>query len=97
VSHESPKPEDRLVGYVLRGFREGRGFTQEQAAEEAGLHRAQYQRYEAGENAPSFLMVIQIARSWGVYPPEVAAELNRQLAEMEQDELHGGLEPDDLA
>jgi transcriptional regulator with XRE-family HTH domain len=83
VSHESPKPEDRLVGHVLRTFRERQGLSQEEAAHVTGLHRAQYGRYEAGQNAPSFLTVVQIARKLGVPAAEFAAEAERQLAALE--------------
>lgn len=81
MPHESPKPEDRLVGHVLRAMRERHtDLSQEEAAHTAGLHRAQYQRYEAGQNAPSFLTVIQIAIRLGIPAAEVAAETERQLA-----------------
>ena len=72
MPHDSPKPDDRIVGHVLRSTRERLGLTQEDAADKAGLHRAQYGRYEAGQNAPSFLTVIQIARRLGASSAELA-------------------------
>ncbi len=67
------KPEDRIVGHVLRSFREQQGLSQEDAAHAAGIHRAQYGRYEAGYNAPSFLMVLRIAARLGI-PASAIAE-----------------------
>ena len=79
MSPESPKPEDRVIGHVLRSFREQQGLSQEDAAFAAGLHRAQYGRYEAGYNAPSFLTVLRIAKRLGVPAADIAAEAEAQL------------------
>jgi transcriptional regulator with XRE-family HTH domain len=84
MSADSPKPEDRMVGRVLRSFREGTGLSQEDAAFAAGIHRAQYGRYEAGYNAPSFLTLLRIAKRLGVSPAEIAAEAERQLEALEE-------------
>jgi transcriptional regulator with XRE-family HTH domain len=76
---DPPKPEDRVVGHVLRSFRERQGLSQEDAAFAAGIHRAQYGRYEAGQNAPSFLTVVKIAKRLGVPAAEIAEEAEAQL------------------
>lgn len=83
VPHDSPKPEDRIIGHVLRSARERLGLSQEDAADKAGLHRAQYGRYEAGQNAPSFLTVVHIATRLGVPASEIAEEAERQLKGLE--------------
>jgi transcriptional regulator with XRE-family HTH domain len=75
----SAKPEDRIIGHVLRSFREQQGLSQEDAAHAAGIHRAQYGRYEAGHNAPSFLTVLRIARRLGVPAAEIAQTAEEQL------------------
>ncbi|MGB2711610.1 MAG: helix-turn-helix transcriptional regulator [Conexibacter sp.] len=75
----STKPEDRIVGHVLRTFREQQGLSQEDAAHAAGIHRAQYGRYEAGHNAPSFATVLQIARRLGVPAAAIAEAAEREL------------------
>lgn len=74
-----PKPEDRVIGHVLRSLRERQGLSQEDAAFAVGIHRAQYGRYEAGQNAPSFLTVVKIATRLGVSAAEIAAEAETQL------------------
>jgi transcriptional regulator with XRE-family HTH domain len=83
MSQEVPKPEDRMLGRVLRSFRERRGLSQEDAAFAAGIHRAQYGRYEAGQNAPTFLTVVRIAQTLGVPAAEVATEVERELDRLE--------------
>lgn len=78
----SAKPEDRIVGHVLRSFREQQGLSQEDAAHAAGIHRAQYGRYEAGHNAPSFLTMLQIARGLGISAATLAQVAEERLAEL---------------
>jgi transcriptional regulator with XRE-family HTH domain len=73
------KPEDRIVGHVLRTFREQQGLSQEEAAHAAGIHRAQYGRYEAGHNAPTFLTVLRIARRLGVPAAAMAQAVEDEL------------------
>jgi transcriptional regulator with XRE-family HTH domain len=75
----STRPEDRIIGHVLRRFREQQGLSQEDAAHAAGIHRAQYGRYEAGHNAPSFLTVLRIARRLGVPAVEIAQAAEAEL------------------
>lgn len=75
----TPRPEDRIVGHVLRSFREQRDLSQEEAAHAAGIHRAQYGRYEAGHNAPSFVTVLQIAKRLGVPAAVIAQAAEEQL------------------
>lgn len=84
VPAATPKPEDRIIGRVLRSFREARGLSQEDAAFAAGIHRAQYGRYEAGYNAPSFLTVLRIAQRLGVPAAEIAEAAERELRALEE-------------
>jgi transcriptional regulator with XRE-family HTH domain len=84
VPQPAPKPEDRIIGRVLRSFREARGLSQEDAAFAAGIHRAQYGRYEAGYNAPTFLTVLRIAQRLGVPAAEIAEVAERELAALQE-------------
>jgi transcriptional regulator with XRE-family HTH domain len=75
----SLRPEDLALGRALREIRERKGISQEDAAHLAGLHRAQYGRYEQGNNAPSFVMVMRIASAFGVGVADIAAAVEREL------------------
>lgn len=58
-------------------MRKHAGLSQEDAAHAAGLHRAQYGRYEQGNNAPSFVVVMRIAVALGVSVDDVAEAVRR--------------------
>jgi DNA-binding XRE family transcriptional regulator len=80
-----PSPEDAALAEALRTLRKRSGLSQEDAAHAAGLHRAQYGRYEQGANAPTFVAVMKIARALGVSVSDVAAEYERLLAGRSED------------
>lgn len=64
--------ENKVVGEVLRGFRERAGLDQAEAAYRAHLHRAQYGHYEQGRNAVSFVTMLHIARALDTTVEEIA-------------------------
>ena len=54
------------LGNVLRKYREGRGFTQEEFAEICEISRAYYGRVERGEHSLSVEKCYQIAQALNV-------------------------------
>jgi transcriptional regulator with XRE-family HTH domain len=74
-----PKGENEIVGDVLREFRGRTDLSQEDAAHAAGLHRAQYGRYEQGRNAVSFVVMLRIAKALGVSIEELATTVAKRL------------------
>jgi transcriptional regulator with XRE-family HTH domain len=71
--------ENEIVGEVLREYRSRTDLSQEDAAHAAGLHRAQYGRYEQGRNAVTFVVMLRIAKALGVTIDELAVAVSRQL------------------
>jgi transcriptional regulator with XRE-family HTH domain len=71
--------ENEIVGEVLREFRSRTDLSQEDAAHAAGLHRAQYGRYEQGRNAVTFVVMLRIAKALGVSIDELATAVTRRL------------------
>lgn len=53
--------------------------TQEDAAHAAGIHRAQYGRYERGDNIVTVPNALRIIRALGKSPAEFAEEADRRL------------------
>lgn len=72
--------ENEIVGEVLREYRSRTDLSQEDAAHAAGLHRAQYGRYEQGRNAVSFIVMLRIAKALGVSVEALAADVSKRLA-----------------
>jgi transcriptional regulator with XRE-family HTH domain len=75
-----PSAEDAALAAALRSLRKRSGLSQEDAAHAAGLHRAQYGRYEQGANAPTFVAVVRIARALGASLEEVVSAYEDSLA-----------------
>lgn len=73
------QPENVIVGNVLRAFREQTDLSQEDAAHAAGLHRAQYGRYEQGYNAVPFVTMFRIVGALGVSVEDVAGAVEKAL------------------
>jgi transcriptional regulator with XRE-family HTH domain len=71
--------ENEIVGEVLREFRSRTDLSQEDAAHAAGLHRAQYGRYEQGRNAVTFVVMLRIAKALGVTIEELSATVSRRI------------------
>lgn len=74
-----PVPADRVIARLIREYREATGMTQEDAAAEARIHRAQYGRYERGDNILTVPKALQIVRALGVSPADFADEADRRL------------------
>ena len=74
-----PSSPDFVIAHLIREYREATGMTQEDAAAEAGIHRAQYGRYERGDNVLTVPKALQIVRALRVSPAEFAKEADRRL------------------
>lgn len=59
---------------ALKRIRKERGFTQQQLADELGLHLKSYQRYECGTRRPNIYMLLKIADILGVKASELLEE-----------------------
>ena len=59
---------------ALKRIRKERGFTQQQLADELGLHIKSYQRYECGTRRPNIYMLLKIAELLGVKASELLDE-----------------------
>ena len=62
-------------GNVLRKYREGRGFTQEEFAEICEISRAYYGRVERGEHSLTVEKCYQIAQALNVRMSDLFAEI----------------------
>ena len=62
-------------GDVLRKFREGRGYTQEEFAEICEISRAYYGRIERGEHSVTVEKCYQIAQALNVRIADLFAEV----------------------
>lgn len=62
-------------GDVLRKFREGRGYTQEEFAEICNISRAYYGRIERGEHSMTVEKCHQIAQALNVRLADLFAEI----------------------
>jgi len=79
-----PSAPDYVIAHLIREYREATGMTQEQAALEAGIHRAQYGRYERGDDIVTVPKALQIMRALGVSPSSFAEEADRRLRAAER-------------
>ncbi len=59
---------------ALKRIRKERGFTQQQLADELGMHIKSYQRYECGTRRPNIYMLLKIADILGVKASELLDE-----------------------
>lgn len=60
-----------LLGVRIRTLRTSLGFSQEQLAEQCGLHRTYVGAVERGERNVSLLNIVKFARSLGVSPSQL--------------------------
>ena len=63
----------RLIGQNVRARREQRGWSQEQLAFEAGLHRTYVSGIERGVRNPTATVIEQLAITLGVKPSALFA------------------------
>lgn len=59
---------------ALKRIRKARGFTQQQLANELGIHIKSYQRYECGTRRPNIYILLKIADILGVKASELLDE-----------------------
>lgn len=60
-----------IVGKNIRRLRKGRGLTQEQLAQDAGMAMRYLSGVERGEENPTLRFLIKIAEALGVEPVEL--------------------------
>ena len=66
------------VGRVIRKYREDKGLSQEELAEEAGLHRTYISLVERGHRNISVDALSQIAEALGVYPSRLMSDAEKE-------------------
>ena len=64
----------RVFGEVIRRAREKRGVSQEQLADEAGLHRTYISLLERGLRNPSLTVITQLAQALKVHAAEIITD-----------------------
>lgn len=64
---------------ALKRIRKERGFTQQQLADELGLHLKSYQRYECGTRRPNIYMLLKIAEILGANASELLDEQSKKI------------------
>jgi transcriptional regulator with XRE-family HTH domain len=67
----SKSPAHASLGLAIRHFREDRGFSQEELASKAGLHRTYVGGIERGERNPSYANILRLAEALGVRASEI--------------------------
>jgi len=76
------RPE-QAFGIVLRDLRQARSLSQEALALESGLDRTFVSLLERGLRQPSLTTILQLARSLGVAPDDLVAEVVAVLSQGE--------------
>lgn len=66
-----------MLGDVIRGLREKRGYTQEVAAKKLGIPRSTYSNYELGKREPDLKTIKEIAEFYSVNITDLA-EVNNE-------------------
>jgi transcriptional regulator with XRE-family HTH domain len=77
-------PEHIALGRAMREARARRGYSQEDAAFRADLHRNQWGALERGEGNPTFASLLRIVTGLGLPLSEVAALYERHIAEAQR-------------
>jgi len=78
MAPDNPADLLRAFGAAVRRLRAGRGLSQEQFAELAGLHRTYLGGIERGERNVSLVNINRLARALGLTLGELMTEVNRE-------------------
>lgn len=70
----TPRSVKSRFGYTLRKLREERGYSQEELAERAGLHRNYVGGVERGERNVGLENVVKLANALSISPRELFAD-----------------------
>lgn len=68
-------PAKTLFGRTVRSLREARGYSQEELAERAGLHRNYVGGIERGERNVALENIVRLAKALSIRPGELFEEL----------------------
>jgi transcriptional regulator with XRE-family HTH domain len=68
---DSKQPECLAFGKTVRKCRKRAGYSQEELAERAEIHRTYIGGIERGERNPTLLMIHRLARALGVNPSDL--------------------------
>lgn len=60
-----------MFGEVVRAYRRRAGYSQEELAGRAGIHRTYIGGIERGERNPTLAMIHRLARALGVLPSQL--------------------------
>ena len=72
----TPRSVKSRFGYTLRRLREQRGYSQEELAERAGLHRNYVGGVERGERNVGLENIVRLAAALSVRPAELFADFS---------------------
>jgi transcriptional regulator with XRE-family HTH domain len=75
---------NQALGQALRKLRTGRGWTQADLAQYAGMDRSFVSLIELGRNSPSVGMLVRLCQALGVPTAEVIGDMERRVAAMEK-------------
>ena len=70
----SKGPECRVFGETVRLHRRQAGYSQEELAFRAGIHRTYIGGIERGERNPTLVMIHRLAKALGVRPSQLLEE-----------------------
>lgn len=70
-----------MIGDVLREFRKKAGFTQEQLAHAAGVHRTYISLLERNEKSPTLKVFFAIARALDLRPSTILLHVEHTIAD----------------
>lgn len=71
-------PVGEIFGATVRQFRENRGWTQEQLAEQAEMSVTYLGFIERGENVPTLTIILKLAGALDVAPAQLIADVSRR-------------------
>lgn len=74
MSGNTPATPHAAFGLVLRKFRHGAGWSQEQLGLESGVQRNFISLIETGQNQPTITTIFKLAAALNVKPSKLVAE-----------------------